>query len=75
LGALYDEQPVILKDDNGEGLTFRRTIAIDGPLSLHHQDDVSMSATRRSRCIRSPMLLCLRHHNPQVRLLILNEGH
>jgi len=52
LGQPDAEQPVTLKYDNGEGLTFRRTIAI-ATATLHVKDDVTNIAMRRSRFIRS----------------------
>ena len=46
--------PVTLKYDNGDGLTFRRTIAIDDRYRVQRSRMTSaMSAPRRSRCIRS----------------------
>jgi len=52
-GALTPGTPITLKYDNGDGLTFRRTIAIDDRYLFTIKDDVTTSAMRRSRYIRT----------------------
>ena len=44
-GALSPSNPVTLKYDNGEGLTFRRTIAIDDRYLFTIKDDVTNVGT------------------------------
>ena len=51
--ALTPTSPVTLKYDNGDGLIFRRTIAIDDHYLFTVKDDVTNTAPRRSRSIRS----------------------
>jgi len=52
-GSLTPTSPVTLKYDNGEGLTFRRTIAIDERYLFTVKDEVTQCRRARSRSIRS----------------------
>ena len=45
-GALTPTSPVMLKYDNGEGLTFRRTISVDDRYLFTIKDDVSQCRQR-----------------------------
>src|SRR5258708_22521879 len=72
-GALSPSNPVTLKYDNGEGLTFRRTIAIDDRYLFTIRDDVSNVGTVPVTLY--PFALISRHHTPQVSgYYILHEG-
>src|SRR5881394_2066810 len=72
-GALSPTNPVTLKYDNGEGLTFRRTIAIDDRYLFAIKDDVSNVGT--APVTLYPFALISRHHTPQVSgYYILHEG-
>src|SRR5438477_4254164 len=72
-GALSPTNPVTLKYDNGEGLTFRRTIAIDDRYLFTIKDDVSNVGT--APVTLYPFALISRHHTPQVSgYYILHEG-
>ena len=50
-GTLAIGQPVTLSYDNGEGLIFRRTIAVDDRYLFTIEDSVANKAPRRSRSI------------------------
>lgn len=72
-GALSPGNPVILKYDNGDGLTFRRTIAIDDRYLFTIRDDVSNVGT--APVTLYPFALISRHGTPQVSgYYILHEG-
>jgi YidC/Oxa1 family membrane protein insertase len=72
-GALTPTSPVTLKYDNGEGLTFRRTIAIDDHYLFTIKDDVTNVGTVPVTLY--PFALISRHGTPQVSgYYILHEG-
>src|SRR5882762_7115914 len=72
-GALSPSNPVTLKYDNGEGLTFRRTIAVDDRYLFTIRDDVSNVGT--APVTLYPFALISRHHTPVVSgYYILHEG-
>ncbi|WP_426529342.1 membrane protein insertase YidC [Bradyrhizobium sp. McL0615] len=72
-GALSPTNPVILKYDNGEGLTFRRTIAVDDRYLFTIRDDVSNVGT--APVTLYPFALISRHGTPEVSgYYILHEG-
>jgi len=72
-GALSPTNPVILKYDNGDGLTFRRTIAVDDRYLFTIRDDVTNVGT--APVTLYPFALISRHHTPQVSgYYILHEG-
>lgn len=72
-GALSPTNPVILKYDNGDGLTFRRTIAIDDRYLFTIRDDVTNVGS--APVTLYPFALISRHHTPQVSgYYILHEG-
>ena len=72
-GALSPTNPVTLKFDNGDGLTFRRTIAIDDRYLFTIRDDVTNVGT--APVTLYPFALISRHHTPQVSgYYILHEG-
>jgi YidC/Oxa1 family membrane protein insertase len=72
-GALSPTNPVTLKYDNGEGLTFRRTIAIDDRYLFTIKDDVTNVGA--APVTLYPFALISRHHTPQVSgYYILHEG-
>src|SRR5947209_1574731 len=72
-GSLSPNSPVTLKYDNGEGLTFRRTIAIDDRYLFTIKDDVSNVGT--APVTLYPFALISRHGTPQVAgYYILHEG-
>src|SRR6476469_1498158 len=72
-GALSPSNPVILKYDNGEGLTFRRTIAIDDRYLFTIKDDVSNVGS--APVTLYPFALISRHGTPHVEgYYILHEG-
>ena len=72
-GALSPSNPVTLKYDNGEGLTFRRTIAIDDRYLFTIRDDVTNVGT--APVTLYPFALISRHGTPQVSgYYILHEG-
>ncbi len=72
-GALTPTSPVTLKYDNGEGLTFRRTIAIDDHYLFTIKDDVTNVGT--APVTLYPFALISRHGTPQVSgYYILHEG-
>jgi len=72
-GNLTPGNPVMLKYDNGDGLTFRRTIAIDDRYLFTIKDDVSNVGT--APVTLYPFALISRHGTPQVAgYYILHEG-
>jgi YidC/Oxa1 family membrane protein insertase len=72
-GALTPTSPVVLKYDNGEGLTFRRTISVDDRYLFTVKDDVSNVGN--APVTLYPFALISRHGAPQVSgYYILHEG-
>src|SRR4051795_4942288 len=72
-GSLTPSTPVTLKYDNGDGLTFRRTIAIDERYLFTIKDDVSNVGT--APVTLYPFALISRHGTPEVAgYYILHEG-
>jgi len=72
-GSLTPTTPVTLKYDNGEGLTFRRTISIDDRYLFTIRDDVTNVGT--APVTLYPFALISRHGTPQVSgYYILHEG-
>jgi YidC/Oxa1 family membrane protein insertase len=72
-GGLTPTSPVTLKYDNGDGLTFRRTISIDDRYLFTVKDDVSNVGN--APVTLYPFALISRHGTPQVAgYYILHEG-
>ncbi|UWU93198.1 membrane protein insertase YidC [Bradyrhizobium sp. CB1015] len=72
-GNLTPTSPVVLKWDNGEGLTFRRTIAVDDHYLFTVKDEVSNVGN--APVTLYPFALISRHGAPQVSgYYILHEG-
>jgi YidC/Oxa1 family membrane protein insertase len=72
-GNLSPGNPVTLKYDNGEGLTFRRTIAIDDRYLFTIKDDVTNVGN--APVTLYPFALISRHGTPKVAgYYILHEG-
>jgi YidC/Oxa1 family membrane protein insertase len=72
-GSLSPTSPVTLKYDNGDGLTFRRTIAVDERYLFTIKDDVSNVGN--APVTLYPFALISRHGTPQVSgYYILHEG-
>src|SRR4029077_17077202 len=72
-GAPAPTNPVTLKYDNGDGLTFRRTIAVDDRYLFTIKDDVTNVGT--APVTLYPFALISRHGTPQVSgYYILHEG-
>ncbi|KRQ96601.1 insertase [Bradyrhizobium jicamae] len=72
-GNLTVDKPVTLKWDNGEGLTFRRTIAIDDRYLFTIKDDVTNVGS--APVTLYPYALISRHGTPEVSgYYILHEG-
>src|SRR5882757_5581111 len=72
-GSLTPGNPVTLKYDNGEGLTFRRTIAVDDRYLFTVKDDVTNVGS--APVTLYPFALISRHGTPQVAgYYILHEG-
>ncbi len=72
-GSLSPGNPVTLKYDNGEGLTFRRTIAIDDRYLFTMKDEVTNVGN--APVTLYPFALISRHGTPQVSgYYILHEG-
>ncbi|MES2196782.1 MAG: membrane protein insertase YidC [Pseudomonadota bacterium] len=72
-GSLAPNSPVTLKYDNGEGLTFRRTIAIDERYLFTIKDDVTNVGN--APVTLYPFALISRHGTPKVEgYYILHEG-
>jgi YidC/Oxa1 family membrane protein insertase len=72
-GDLTPSNPITLKYDNGDGLTFRRTISIDDRYLFTLKDDVSNVGS--APVTLYPFALISRHGAPQVSgYYILHEG-
>src|SRR5258707_3803107 len=72
-GSLTPNSPVTLKYDSGDGLTFRRTIAIDDRYLFTVKDDVTNVGN--APVTLYPFALISRHGTPQVAgYYILHEG-
>jgi YidC/Oxa1 family membrane protein insertase len=72
-GSLTPSTPVTLKYDNGEGLTFHRTISIDDRYLFTIKDDVSNVGN--APVTLYPFALISRHGTPKVSgYYILHEG-
>jgi YidC/Oxa1 family membrane protein insertase len=72
-GSLTPTHPVTLKYDNGDGLTFRRTISIDDRYLFTIKDDVSNVGS--APVTLYPFALISRHGAPKVSgYYILHEG-
>src|SRR4029079_7706741 len=72
-GSLSPSNPGRLKYDNGEGLTFRRTIAVDDHYLFTIRDDVSNVGA--APVTLYPFALISRHGTPEVAgYYILHEG-
>jgi YidC/Oxa1 family membrane protein insertase len=72
-GDLTPNHPVTLKYENGDGLTFRRTIAVDDRYLFTIKDDVSNVGN--APVTLYPFALISRHGTPQVSgYYILHEG-
>jgi YidC/Oxa1 family membrane protein insertase len=72
-GSLAPSSPVTLKYDNGDGLTFRRTIAIDERYLFTIKDDVTNVGN--APVTLYPFALISRHGTPHVEgYYILHEG-
>jgi YidC/Oxa1 family membrane protein insertase len=72
-GSLTPSSPVTLKYDNGEGLTFRRTISIDDRYLFSIKDDVTNVGA--APVTLYPFALISRHGTPKVAgYYILHEG-
>src|SRR6476659_4484678 len=72
-GSLTPSSPVVLKYDNGDGLTFRRTISIDDRYLFSIKDDVTNIGN--APVTLYPFALISRHGTPQVSgYYILHEG-
>jgi YidC/Oxa1 family membrane protein insertase len=72
-GALTPSSPVVLKYDNGDGLSFRRTISIDDRYLFTIKDDVTNIGN--APVTLYPFALISRHGTPQVAgYYILHEG-
>lgn len=72
-GALTTGSPVTLTWDNGEGLTFRRTIAVDENYLFTLKDEVDNKTAAPVSLF--PFALIARHGTPQVSgFYILHEG-
>src|SRR5258706_5452334 len=72
-GSLTPSSRVVLKYDNGDGLTFRRTISIDDRYLFSIKDDVTNIGN--APVTLYPFALISRHGTPQVAgYYILHEG-
>jgi len=72
-GNLTPDHPVTLKWDNGEGVTFRRTISVDDHYLFSLKDEVVNSGS--APVTLYPFALISRHGTPQVSgYYILHEG-
>src|SRR3954447_5535092 len=71
--SLTPSTPVMLKYDNGEGLTFRRTVTIDDHYLFSIKDEVTNVGNAPVKLF--PFALISRHGTPQVSgYYILHEG-
>ncbi len=72
-GALTHTQPVVLSWDNGEGLTFRRTIAVDANFMFTVNDTVENTGADAATIYGYGLIS--RHGTPKVEgFYILHEG-
>ncbi|MCZ7660444.1 MAG: membrane protein insertase YidC [Xanthobacteraceae bacterium] len=72
-GALAVDRPVTLTWDNGEGLAFRRTIAVDQNYLFTVKDEVANSGA--APVVLHPYALVSRHGTPKIEgFYILHEG-
>jgi YidC/Oxa1 family membrane protein insertase len=72
-GALTQSTPITLKYDNGEGLTFRRTIAVDDHYLFTIKDEVTNAGGAPVSLY--PFALISRHGTPEVSgYYLLHEG-
>jgi YidC/Oxa1 family membrane protein insertase len=72
-GVLTPSTPVTLKYDNGEGLTFRRTVAVDDHYLFTIKDEVTNTGS--APVTLYPFALISRHGTPAVSgYYILHEG-
>jgi YidC/Oxa1 family membrane protein insertase len=72
-GALSENKPVTLTWDNGQGLTFRRTITVDDNYLFTLKDEVTNTGTAPATL--HPYALISRHGLPQtLGYYILHEG-
>jgi YidC/Oxa1 family membrane protein insertase len=72
-GALTPDKPVVLTFDNGEGLTFRRTISVDDKFLFTLKDEVFNKTSDPVTLF--PYALISRHGTPQtLGYYILHEG-
>jgi YidC/Oxa1 family membrane protein insertase len=72
-GTLTPANPIVLKYDNGEGLTFRRTISVDDRYLFTIKDEVNNVGN--APVTLYPFALISRHGTPQVSgYYILHEG-
>jgi len=72
-GNLTPDHPVVLKWENGDGLTFRRTITIDDQYLFSIKDEVANSGS--AAVTLYPFALISRHGTPHVAgYYILHEG-
>ena len=72
-GPLSVDHPVTLSFDNGEGLVFRRSIAVDDHYLFTIKDDVTNKGSAAVTLL--PYALISRHGTPQVQgYYILHEG-
>ena len=73
IGSLTPSSPAVLKYDNGEGLTFRRTISVDERYLFTIKDEVTNVGN--APVTLYPFALISRHGTPQVSgYYILHEG-
>src|SRR6516162_9069009 len=73
IGVLTPTSPAVLRYDNGEGLTFRRTISIDDHYLFTIKDEVTNVGN--APVTLYPFALISRHGTPQVSgYYILHEG-
>ncbi len=72
-GPLTPARPITLTYDNGEGLTFRRTIAVDDKYLFTARDEVTNNAAEPATLF--PYALISRHGTPKTEgYYILHEG-
>jgi YidC/Oxa1 family membrane protein insertase len=72
-GALDPAHPIMLLYDNGEGLTFRRTIAVDEKYLFTLKDEVLNTSSTAVSLF--PCALVTRHGTPRVAgYMVLHEG-
>src|SRR5690606_36936910 len=72
-GALTPSTPVTLKYDNGEGLTFRRTVSVDDQYLFTIKDEVTNTGS--APVTLYPFALISRHGTPEISgYYILHEG-